>query len=550
MPDELEQMLSSVENYWAIAQRRRWWILLPLFFSCAAVWGISWVVPSTFQSEALILLEQQNVPNQYVEPNVSASVQDRLQTLSQQVLSRTRLQATIDRFHLYPAHLGLRAIVPSGDPIERMRSDIEIELVAAPGHPNEFTAFKLRYTAESPELARQVNTELTSPFVNENVEAQQQLSEETTSFLENQLADARTKMEEQEAKVAAFKAKHIGELPSQLQMNGQQILTAIQAQQQNTHQALESARQQRLYLESLLRQYQSAQANPGSGAIGNGSANGIADSPVTRANELDKELMDLRLRLQDLQERYTDDYPDVVAMKDKIEKKEKQKKLAENEGAADPGRRKTANSASSGATEEVQNGSPTSLKQIESQLKANQLEIENDQKRESDLESQISAYLARLNMVPEAEQELANISRGYEESKANYNSLLQKQMQSQLATSLEERQKGEQFRILDPPSLPNKHLTPNRFKYSVGGLALGIVLGLGIVALLELTDIRVRQEKDIKTLVQVPLLVSIPRLSTQSEEDFHARVRWLEYGAVTIIVTLLAIGNVYAFYRR
>jgi polysaccharide biosynthesis transport protein len=550
MPDELDQMLSSVENYWAIAQRRRWWILLPVFLSWAAVWGISWVVPSTFQSEALILLEQQNVPNQYVEPNVSASVQDRLQTLSQQVLSRTRLQATIDRFRLYPAHHGLRAIVPSGDPIERMRSDIDIELVAAPGHPNEFTAFKLRYTAESPELARQVNTELTSPFVNENVEAQQQLSKETTSFLENQLADARTKMEDQEAKVAAFKAKHIGELPSQMQMNGQQILTAIQAQLQNTHQALESARQQRLYLESLLRQYQSAQANPGSGAIGNGSANGIADSPMTRAYQLDQELTDLRLRLQDLQERYTDDYPDVVAMKDKIEKKEKQKKFAENEGTVNPGRRKTANSAVPGATEEAQSSSPTSLKQIESQLKANQLEIESNQKRESDLESQISAYLARLNMVPEAEQELANISRGYEESKANYNSLLQKQMQSQLATSLEERQKGEQFRILDPPSLPNKHLTPNRFKYSVGGLALGFVLGFGIVALLELTDIRVRQEKDIKTLVQVPLLVSIPRLSTQSEEEVHARVRWFDYGAVMIILTLLAIGNVYAFYKR
>jgi len=550
MPDELDQMLSSVENYWAIAQRRRWWILLPVFFSWAAVWGISWVVPSTFQSEALILLQQQNVPNQYVEPNVNASVQDRLQTLSQQILSRTRLQATIDRFHLYPAHHGLMAIVPSGDPIERMHSDIDIELVPAPGHPNEFTAFKLRYTAESPELAQQVNTELTSPFVNENVEAQQQLSEETTSFLENQLSEARTKMEEQEAKVAAFKAKHIGELPSQMQMNGQQILTAIQAQLQNTHQALESARQQRLYLETLLRQYQSAQANPGSGAIGNGSATGIPDSPVTRANELDKELIDLRLRLQDLQERYTDDYPDVVAMKDKIEKKENQKKLAESEGAANPGRRKTANSAVPGAAEETQNGSPTSLKQIESQLKANQLEIENDQKRESDLESQISAYLARLNMVPEAEQELANISRGYEESKANYNSLLQKQMQSQLATSLEERQKGEQFRILDLPSLPNKHLTPNRFKFSVGGLALGFVLGFGIVALLELTDIRVRQEKDIKTLVQVPLLVSIPRLTTHSEEEVHARVRWFDYGAVTIILTLLAIGNVYAFYKR
>jgi succinoglycan biosynthesis transport protein ExoP len=548
MPDELDQILSSLENYWAIAHRRRWWILIPVFLTWAAVWGMSWLLPSTYQSEALILLEQQNVPNQYVVPNVSASIQDRLQTISQQVLSRTRLQATIDRFHLYPQPHGLRILLDSGDPIDKMRKDIEIELVQAPGHPDEFTAFKMRYTARSPELAQQVNDELTSPFVKENVEAQQQLSEDTTSFLENQLAATRTKMEEQEAKVAAFKAKHLGELPSQLEMNVQQILGGIQAQLQNSHQALESARQHKVDLESQLRQYRSAQSSPGGG--GKGTASGIADSTMTSVKELDKELIDLRLRLQDLQERYTDDYPDVVALKDKIGKKEKQKKLAEDEVAANPSSRKTANAADPVALEEVQNGSSISLMQLENQLKANQREIQNYQKRESDLESQASAYLARLNMAPEAEQELAAISRGYEESKANYNSLLQKQMQSQLATSLEQRQEGEQFRILDPPNLPKKHIGPNRFKFSLEGLALGIVLGLGIVALLELTDIRIRQEKDLKALVPSLVLIRIPRLSTKSEENAHTMARWLDFGAVMIMITLIAIGNFYAFFNR
>jgi protein tyrosine kinase modulator len=549
MPDELDQMLSSLEDYWAIACRRRWWILLPVFLTWAAVWGMSWLLPSTYQSEALILLEQQNVPNQYVVPNVTASIQDRLQTISQQVLSRTRLQATIDRFHLYPEPHGLRVLLESGEPIDKMRKDIEIELVPAPGHSDEFTAFKMRYTARSPELAQQVNAELTSPFVNENVEAQQQLSEDTTSFLESQLADARTKMEEQEAKVAAFKAKHLGELPSQLEMNVQQILGGIQAQLQNSHQALESAKQQKVYLESQLRQYQSAQSSSGSGGAGNGTARGIADSAAP-AKELDKELMDLRLRLQDLQERYTDDHPDVVALKDKILKKEELRKHAEDEVAANPSSRKTANAADSASMEETRNSSPTSMMQLESQLKANQLEIQNYQKHESELESRVSVYLARLNVAPETEQELANISRGYEESKANYNSLLQKQMQSQLATSLEQRQKGEQFRILDLPSWPKKSNGPNRFKFSLGGLVLGIVLGLGIVALLELTDIRIRQEKDLKALVPVPVLISIPRLSTVNEEDAHVTARWLDFGALMILVTLLTVGNLLAFFKR
>src|ERR1700676_5662940 len=126
MPEELDQMLSSLEDHWAIACRRRWWILLPVFLTGAAVWGISWLLPSTYQSEALILLEQQNVPNLYVVPNVSASIQDRLQAISQQVLSRTRLQAIIDRFHLYPQTHGLRTLLNSGDPIEKRHKDLRL----------------------------------------------------------------------------------------------------------------------------------------------------------------------------------------------------------------------------------------------------------------------------------------------------------------------------------------------------------------------------------------------------------------------------------------
>jgi uncharacterized protein involved in exopolysaccharide biosynthesis len=237
-------------------------------------------------------------------------------------------------------------------------------------------------------------------------------------------------------------------------------------------------------------------------------------------------------------------------MKDKIGKIEKQKKLAEDEAAAYLSSHKTANAAAPTEMEKAENESSNSLVQLESQLKANQLEIQNYQLHERDLESQVSAYLDHLKKAPETEQELAAISRGYEEAKANYNSLLQKQMQSQLATSLEQRQKGEQFRIVDPPSLPNKHIAPNRLRFSLEGVALGIVLGIGIVALLELTDIRVRQEKDLKTLVPVPVLVSIPRVRTPREKTAHAIARWLDFSGVTIVVVLLVIGNIYAFYKR
>jgi len=343
-------------------------------------------------------------------------------------------------------------------------------------------------------------------------------------------------MAAQEAKVAAFKQRHLGELPSQLETNIQ-ILTGIQAQLQNTQHAVDAAKQQKLYLESLLQQYQSVRSSLG------------GDPTSTPVEALDKELLNLRIQLKDLQSRYTDQYPDIIAVKDKIAKTEGMRKLAEIEMAANQKVPRTTNTADASAIEELQHGSSTPMMQIQSQLKANQMEILNGQKYEKELESEITEYQARLNLTPATEQELTNISRGYEESKSNYNSLLQKQMQSQLATSLEHRQQGEQFRVVDPPSLPNKPSTPNHLRFSWGGLLAGILLGIGLASAMEFTDERIRQEKDLEGIVPVRVLVGIPRLNTAKEDQTRARRWWTELGTAVAIVVLIVLGNLYALYK-
>src|SRR6202022_854768 len=234
-----EKPLRSLSDYWLIIERRRWYILIPAFVIWAVVWGGSWLVPTVYQSDALILVEQQKVPEQYVVPNVNVNFQDRLQSMTQQILSRTRLQSTINRFHLYEKH-GSGPFGQVSDPIEQMRKDIAIELVEAPGRPGQLTAFKIRYLAGSPQLAQQVNSELTRLFIDENLNSQQQLSESTTAFLQTQLTEARAKLEEQEVKVRAFKAAHFGNLPTQVQTNVQ-ILSGLQSQLQSTQRALDGA---------------------------------------------------------------------------------------------------------------------------------------------------------------------------------------------------------------------------------------------------------------------------------------------------------------------
>jgi polysaccharide chain length determinant protein (PEP-CTERM system associated) len=537
MVDELnEQPQRSIADYWAIAVRRRWWLLLPLFLGWLLVWSAGWLLPATYQSDALILVEQQKIPEQYVVPNVTVSLQDRLQSMTQQILSRTRLQATIDRFHLYPRPTGMQRLFGSADPVEQMRKDIQIELVQPPGHPNELTAFKIRYSAGSPELAQQVNTELTGAFIDENLKSQQQLSESTTAFLANELAAARVKLEEQEAKVRLFKAQHLGDLPSQLESNVQ-ILSGLQGQLQAIQRALDGAKQQKLYLESLLQQYESVQAGLNTG-----------DATSTPPEALEKELEELRRRLADARSLYTDNHPDVVALKDEIAKTEKLKKQIEDEIAANQQAQKPADKATP-STAGTKQGTPTSMMQIQSQLKANQLEIQNYQEREKALELQISAYQARLNLTPATEQQMAEISRGYEESKTNYNSLLQKQLQSQLATSLENRQQGEQFRVIDPASYPAKPSAPNHLLVSLGGLMFGLAVGFGLTVVLEMTDVRIRSEKDLKDILPARVLVGIPHLSTADEDREQTRAKLMEIGALTAAAILMLVGNLYSFLK-
>jgi polysaccharide chain length determinant protein (PEP-CTERM system associated) len=526
----------SLDEYWAIVRRRRWYMLLPLFACWAIACAGSWLVPSTFQSEALILVEQQKVPEQYVVPNVTVSLQDRLQSMTQQILSRTRLESTINRFHLYQTRQGT-AFIPTGDPVEQMRKDIKIELVQAPDRPGQLTAFKIRYSAGTPQLAQQVNSELTSLFIEENLKSQQQLSESTTAFLGSQLEDARTKLEEQEAKVRAFKANHFGNLPSQLETNVQ-ILSGLQAQLQSTQRALDGANQQKLYLESLQQEYQSIQTS-----LGNG--NSTATSPET----LDKELSDLRHQLQEARSRYTEDYPDVVQLKDKISQTEKMKQDIDAEIAANEKPAKTTTDVDPAAAVSVEHGSTSPMMQIQSQLKANRLEIQNYQQRTRQIESDIAAYQARLNLTPETEQELADISRGYEESKTNYNSLLQKQNESQLATSLEQRQQGEQFRILDPPSLPARPSAPNHLLISIAGLMWGFAIGAGLTVLPEMINVRVRQEKDLEDAVPLKVLIGIPHLDAPGEDRSRILFQRIEIGAVVVIAILMLVGNLYAFYK-
>ena len=533
MPDHSEDSSSEVPDlakHWGILCRRRWWLALPAFGIWFLVWITGWFLPVEYRSETVILVEQQRVPEQYVISNVAADLQERLQSMTQQILSRTRLLRIMDDFNLYPE---VRSRLSADELVERMRKDIQIELVQAPNRRGDLTAFKIAYLSSDAQLAQKVTSKLTSLFIDENLKARQQQSEETTQFLDSQLEEARIDLSDQETRVKEFKSHNLGELPEQVQSNVQ-ILSGMQTRLQQEMDSLAQAKQQSVYLESLLNQWRSMESNLAPGGAG---------SPTPPA--LDQELQRLRSQLADLSSHYTDKHPDIRKLKDQIAKTQRLKQQLENEVAASQSSTSNAQEPRPGSYADLQAMSPRM--EVESQLKANRLEIENRQRSIKQLEQQIGEYQSRLNLTPVREQQLAGLTRDYEQSRKNYEELLAKRDQSEMATNLEKRQEGEQFRILDAPSLPQKPYSPNRLKLSLIGLVAGLVIGMGSVAGAELADDRIYSKEDFQKIVTAPVLAEIPPLPTPSEEQQDQRMSILQWLSLCLLALVTAAGFIASY---
>jgi len=527
MMDELEDQKSmrSMDEYWAMVVRRRWWILGPLFLGWLIVFASAWIIPPKYTSEAVILVEQQKVPEQFVMPNVQVDLEERLQSITQQVLSRSRLLNIINNLHLYQ---GLFFSSPD-DQIQQMRKDIKIDLIQTPhteGKRSELTAFKVSYAADKPQIAQQVNTQLASYFIDENVRASQQQSESTTNFLDSQLTSAAAALAAQEKKIREYEAAHMGELPDQLQSN-LQILAGAQSQLAAAIDARDKALQQQAYLNSLATQY---------------DAMGVTESTTPTPPTIGQQLDTARAELASLEAKYTPDHPDVKKMKETIVKLEQmQKDTQDNKSDSSSDSDKPAATSS-----QLQTMTP--VMQIQSQIKANKLEIQSREAHIAKLEASVNAYQARLNATPGRQQELSDIMRNYDESKKNYDVLLGKTMSSSLATSLNRQQQGDQFRVIDPPSLPEKSSFPDRFKFSLAGLGVGLALAFLLGVGMEFLDDRIRSEQDLLDTAQLPVLAEIPPLPTEHEIAAQKWKPWIAVAAAILIAIIIPTGIWYAYF--
>jgi protein tyrosine kinase modulator len=499
----IENRELTMDDYLAMVRRRLKVILIPALLAPLAGFLVSYAFPPTYKSQALVLVEGQRVPDSYVKPVITSDFTQRIATLQQQVLSVNRLRPLVER-------LG----VTKPDEQSKLISDIQANMAVEPvitaitsaattagiaakrgsrarASVSPLPGFYVDFTDSDPKRAQQICNEMTSLILEENLRTRAGIAQSTTDFLTRQLEDAKRNLDEQDAKLAAFKRQYMGQLPGDTE-NNIQVLMSLNSQLDASTQTLSRAQQDKAYTESMLAQQLAAWKSSQS-----------STSPQTLQQQLDA----LQGQLMQLKARYTDDHPDVI--KTKADIAEVEKKLNQVNAAS-------AKAVST--TDKDSAAEPPEIQQLRLQVHQYQDVIEqatSDQKR---LQGQIKLYQSRTAMSPSIEEKYKLITRDNDNAQSFYRDLLAKKSASEMATSMENQQEGEQMRILDPASLPDSPSFPNRPLFAGGGLGAGLILGIGLAFWLELRDKSIRTEKDAAAVMDLPLLVSVPWVDEEEQE--------------------------------
>ena len=483
------------EEYFSILKRRGWIIAIPTLILPIFAVGITFFLTPKYVSQTLVLVEPQTVPDNYVKPVVSEDLTGRLASMQEQILSRSRLEPIIERFNLYGSSKMAMddriALARKNIALKPIHSDIE----RTGGLPGFFISFE----ASDARTAQLVCGEIESLFVSQNLHSREQAAQDTTDFLKEQLDSAKRSLDDQDAKLAVFQRKYFGSLPGEEQSN-MNVLQSLNVQLDATTQALARMEQEKSYGEVILSQQQrdiqaTSQLQPKA-------------SPQTQQSELQR----LQALEADLKTRYTDDYPDVVAVQHKIEALRRQ--MAEAPPPAP-----VASTSVTGSPAPMAN-EPLALQQLRAQLHAQDQAIAQKKQAEGQIQAQIRMYQGRIQSSPDVQEQFKALTRDYQTAQRFYDELLTKMNQSKMATDLERRQQGEQFRVMDPPNLPEAPTFPKRGAFLAMGIAAGFGLGLLIAALLEYRDTSLRSERDIWAFTKLPTLAVIGLVT--GEEHHHS----------------------------
>jgi len=544
----------ELSDYVDILRRKKWYIVFSVLFILFGASVYCVVTPEKYKSSTTILVVPQRVPEGYVRSTITTNVDERLNTIRQQVLSRTRLLAVMEELGLYKAE---RKKLPTEVVVETIRKSIEIQVASATGRGGRRRdtaedAFTLTVTHEDPQSAMLTASRLASYFIDENLKSREQQAVGTSEFLESQLMETKVRLEAQEEKVKQYKLKFMGELPQQLQAN-LQILSRLQDQLKMNSDATRIAQDRKVYVETQIGVLEShlnaiaAQMSAAERAARDAAADN-SDAPAPSgmsAAGLANELSVKKSHLATLSAKYTEKYPEIRRLKDEVAQLEN--RLAEAIAQEGPSGNSTGllrqpNNAGTGAYSQAPGSRERDeILRIRAQSNALDSEIASLRKGRKEIEKAISVLEDRVEKSPRREQEMVSLTRDYENVKSSYGDLLKKKLDAEVSQNLEKRQKGEQFQVLDPADLPQKPFSPDRTKVFGIAIAAALLIGFGGAIGFEMINPALRGKRDFQHFFQVPVLASIPIIRDTAYEARKNRQKMAVYSGLISFGALVTV---------
>jgi succinoglycan biosynthesis transport protein ExoP len=551
----------TIQHYWNVVRRRKFHVLIPLGIVLLLSTTIALSLPAVYRASSTILIEAQEIPQTFVRTTVTGYVEERLQTITQLVLIRSRLLELMGQFNLYE---DLRDRYTTEEIVEKMREDIHLEPIQAEvinptsGRPGSATiAFTLSYEGEDPKKVMQVANVLTSLYMEENLKNREEKARMTFNFLETQIEELSTEILAIEARIAEFKNEHINELPELLQLN-LQTMDRLQREVHSKEEDIKTLENRRIYLEGQL-----AAVEPMMYAVSAGGkrvmtpreelevlrseylglrathAEGHPDTIATKKKldamegeisgrkdlrQINNELHDKEKSLSVLTGQFSQKHPDVIRLNKEVAKlKEAIAALSEKQVLLT----------------DVENEKPEnpSYINLQTQIASTQMEIDNAVQDLATLKARYEDYRKRVENTPQVEQRYRALQRDYMNTQGKYQETKNRLMTAKEAKGLEESRMGEKFTLIDPPVLPEKPASPNRIAIFFIGLVLALSSGIGVGALSEYMDQSVREADELRKISGHAVLAVIPYLETPTDLVRKRRRTWaLAVSAVGIIV--------------
>ena len=553
----MEEQTKDLKDYLAALRRRKKQILTVVGVLALISVAVAFMLPPVYRSSATILIEEQEIPTDLVRSTINGYADQRVQVITQQVMTRANLMQIVDKYNLYTQK---RRHETTEEILKRMRNDIKFNLVSADvidrrsGVKTVATiAFTLAYDGETPDKAQKVDSELTTLYLNQNLKTRQEQSAETTSFLTDVASKLSNHISEIEAKLAAFKAKNVGRLPELAALN-MQMRDRTDSQVMEADRQISMLEERQFYLEGQL-----AQMKPNTPMI-SASGERILD-PDERlkalqaqyagmsgvyspdypdlvkmrreiaalkkatggeddSDEQAKQLTRMQTELTVMRQKYSDEFPDVVKLKKSIAALEKAQSKAAAAGHVDePKIKKPENPA---------------YITLQSQLESTKAELKSMRTKREELKAQMVTYETDIQKTPQVEREYLDLNRDHENSLRSYQEIKAKQLDAKVSQELEKDSKGERFSLIDPPDLPEKPHSPNRPAILLLGLILSLGGGVAYTGVLESMDTSVKSSRTLARLLTAPLLSVIPYVENVEDKRKQSRLK------ISLVIAVMA----------